>query len=288
MRANRNSPLNSALTKRIFVLLALTGVMLISLSQLVANDTLARVPVRGGLEFVKSENIRMVEEDLEISLKRIRVKYRFLNESDQDISSTVAFRLPAHNLSEDKTDRFPDKETDDRFLVLVNGDPVQTKKIENAQTWRQTFPAGKEMVVEHSYGPNAGGEYDYIYQMNRYTYAFLHTFFFWVTLPSSGGGACIDRSTARAIKKRVEASARGGGTVAVFARDIEYILGTGRNWKGPIGKFVLRIEKESPDHFVAVCFPESPKQVSPTVSEYVQTDFVPPDKLIVFFYRVSD
>jgi hypothetical protein len=74
----------------------------------------------------------------------------------------------------------------------------------------------------------------------------------------------------------------------VFASDIEYVLGTGRNWKGPIGKFVLRIEKESRDHFVALCFPGSPKQISPTASEYVETNFVPPDRLVVYFYSIGE
>jgi hypothetical protein len=286
MKASRDLSTSATRTMQIFVLLTLAVSILIPTGQVLANDTLARVAVTGGLEFVKSDNIRMLEEVLEISLKMIRVKYRFLNESDQDIGSAVAFPLPAYIASDGRTDRLLQEETDGKFLVLVNGDPVQTKRIENAETWWQSFPAGKEVVVEHSYVPTAGAEYDYLYQ-NGYTYGFLHTLFFWVTLPGKVTEACIDSSTARAIKNRVENSAQSGGVVAVFARDVEYILGTGRNWKGSIGKFVLRVEKESPDHFVAVCFPGSPKPSSPTVSEYVQTDFVPPDKLVVYFYRVN-
>jgi hypothetical protein len=253
-----------------------------------ANDTLARVPVEGGLEFAKSDKIRMLEEVLEISLRSIRIKYRFLNESDQDVHSTVAFPLPLRDTSHTGPAGSV-KEAEEAFSVRVNDDPAPTTRIGNAETWRQSFPAGKETVVEHSYTPAASGEYDYLYQDEvGYTYGLLHKLFFRLTLPGRASEACVDGDTARAVKNRLEAYARNGGSVAVFARDIEYVLGTGRNWKGPIGKFVLRIVKESPDHFVALCFPGSPKKVSPTVSEYVETDFVPPDKLVVYFYSVGE
>jgi hypothetical protein len=228
----------------------------------------------------------MLEEVLEISLRKIRVKYRFLNESDQDISSTVAFPLPSQDATRGKSAQALVKDSDAEFSVRVNGDPVPTARMENAETWTQSFPARKEVIVEHAYTPTAGGEYDYLYQ-DGYTYGFLYTLFFRSTLPGNVSEACVDSSIARAIKKRLENKAQHGGHIAVAVRDVEYILGTGRNWKGPIGKFILRIEKESPNHFMALCFPGSPKQVSPTVSEYVHTDFVPPDKLVVYFYEVG-
>jgi hypothetical protein len=269
----------------LFMVLITAGAILILTSSTPANDTLARVPVKGGLEFVKSDNIRMLEEVLEISLNKIRVKYRFLNESDREIHSTVAFPLPSRDLSHPESVK---EATEGTFSLRVNGDPIPTKRVENAETWQQSFPPGKETVVEHSYIPVAGGEYDYLDQHpHGYMHGLFHTLFFWLTLPGNAYEACLDRKTARAIKRRVEACAQSHARVAVFARDVEYILGTGRNWKGPIGKFVLRIEKDSPDHFIATCFPGWPKEVSPTVSEYVRNDFIPPDKLVVYFYYVE-
>ena len=94
----------------------------------------------------------------------------------------------------------------------------------------------------------------------------------------------MDGRITQAIKNRVESCVKDcAGHVVVYCRDVEYIMGTGRNWNGPIGKLVLRIEKESPDQFLAVCFPGSPKKAGPTVVEYTQTDFVPPDRLVVYF-----
>lgn len=45
----------------------------------------------GGITFTKNEHIRLLEEVLEISPKTIRVEFRFRNESDKDIHTTVAF-----------------------------------------------------------------------------------------------------------------------------------------------------------------------------------------------------
>src|SRR5208283_114355 len=45
----------------------------------------------GGITFTKSKDIRMLEEVLEISPKTIRVEFRFRNESNKDIHTTVAF-----------------------------------------------------------------------------------------------------------------------------------------------------------------------------------------------------
>ncbi len=70
-------------------------------------------------------------------------------------------------------------------------------------------------------------------------------------------------------------------------KNVEYILGTGRNWKGPIGTFTLRIEKETPDEIISLCFSGKPKKISPTVYEFYKRDFVPPYRLVVFFYGVG-
>ncbi len=199
----------------------------------------------------------------------------------------MAFRLPSHVAFDVETALSVKHKTEGAFSVRVNGDPIPARRIENAETWRQSFPAGKETVVEHSYAPVSGAEYHYLYQDGSTYGRFLHTLLFRLTLPGKAGEACIEGKTARAIKDRVERRALSGSIAVVFARDVEYLLGTGRNWKGPIGKFILRIEKDSPEDFVALCFPGSPKEITPTVSEYVKTDFVPPDKLVVYFYQVE-
>lgn len=59
-----------------------------------ANDTLA-VLGAGGLELKTSEHIEMASEDLYLSPSAVRVRYAFRNTSDRDITTMVAFPLPA-------------------------------------------------------------------------------------------------------------------------------------------------------------------------------------------------
>lgn len=75
--------------------------------------------------------------------------------------------------------------------------------------------------------------------------------------------------------------------VARQLEDVEYILGTGRNWKGPIADFTLRIEKARPDDIVSLCFPGQPRRVSPTVLEFHEVNLVPQDRLVVYFYSTD-
>lgn len=58
-----------------------------------ANDSSARLDI-GGLQFVHQPDIRMVEEDLHLGLKEIRIRYLFENTSTRDIETLVAFPLP--------------------------------------------------------------------------------------------------------------------------------------------------------------------------------------------------
>ncbi len=59
----------------------------------VANDSMAELKT-GGLEFVRTDAITMVQEDLFISAERIAVDYIFKNTTDADVDSLVAFPMP--------------------------------------------------------------------------------------------------------------------------------------------------------------------------------------------------
>ena len=58
-----------------------------------ANDSTAELST-GGLVFVRNENVEMRAEDLFISAAEIRVRYRFFNRSDKDVTVHVAFPMP--------------------------------------------------------------------------------------------------------------------------------------------------------------------------------------------------
>ncbi len=313
-----------------------------------ANDTAARVAA-GGITFVKSEHIRMLEEVLEVSLSMVRVKYRLLNESDQDIHTTVAFPMPPYRWNSGESMWDMNQRPVTTFKAFVNG-----RQISNATTikaiiggrdvtwrlreiglsdaeiqvgagchvtqtgtivydltqhqkemvmqltgekeacpswtvastlfWEQTFPAQKEVVVEHQYAPFVGIGYSAPYQQPHGYVTDIPA----VEGETDKNRACLSSSTRKAIDKRIKAFVDGGEKlVYVTLHDVEYVLGTGRNWKGPIGKFTLRITKDSPDQFIALCFQGKPTKVNSNVYEFVQKGFVPQDRLVVYFYTVA-
>ncbi|MEW6531300.1 MAG: DUF4424 family protein [Thermodesulfobacteriota bacterium] len=312
---------------------------------LFANDSTARLGA-GGIEFLQNEHIRMIEEVLEISADNVRVKYRFLNESDQDIQTTVAFPLPFFDgLSHANTSIGDPRITAKTFTVLVNGAPVPTSTLWKAVTdgrditdelrklgfsdkeiffdvpgeewkaleqkigrfgsklfywwgidqtiyWQMIFPAKKETVVEHEYVPASGRGYAIVGagESKKDFQEYLNKL--WDSFTGKGEERryedCLDDMTKRGIENRVkQAVFRGAESVSVEYTTVEYILGTGRNWKGPIREFTLRLVKEDPDEFVSVCFRGKPKKIGPRVYEFHQKDFVPPDKLLVYFYIVN-
>lgn len=58
-----------------------------------ANDSVASMGA-GGLVLEKSDGITMLSEDLYVSAREVRVKYRFVNHTDEPIVTLVAFPMP--------------------------------------------------------------------------------------------------------------------------------------------------------------------------------------------------
>jgi hypothetical protein len=58
-----------------------------------ANDSIGHLSA-GGIVLGRSNDIEMRSEDLYVSTKEIRVRYRFFNTSDMDIATLVAFPMP--------------------------------------------------------------------------------------------------------------------------------------------------------------------------------------------------
>lgn len=323
---------------------------LISSATLVfANDSTARVAA-GGITFLKSEHIRMLEESLEISMTNVKVKYRFYNESNQNTYTTVAFPMPPYRWTSGSNAWESNQEPIATFRVFVNGQQLSTTMIlkamigdkdvtsklresglsdEQIQTfggcpitmkggtifndltqiqkdmvmqltlkkgscpswtvantlvWEQTFPALKEIVVEHHYSPFVGISYSAPYQYPHGYVSEIPT----VDDSANMNEACLDDGIRRAINKRIKAFVdKGAKRGYVALHDVEYILGTGRNRKGPIGKFTLKINKDSPDQFVSLCFQGKPRKANSKQCEFVQKNFVPQDRVVVYFYNVD-
>jgi hypothetical protein len=306
-----------------------------------ANDSIGRVGV-GGISFEKSEDIRMASEVLEISTQKIRVEYRFVNDADHDIKTTIVFPMPAYEWDSCESPSCINHKPLRPFSTSVNGKEVPSKlvrralkggkditeqlqkigltdtqmfetfahcpneglndpfaycditpaqsklldqigswKAQETAYWEYTFPAKQEIIVVHEYQPFVGGSYDIPYQ-KQFGYLFPKQ------SEISNSEACINEGTWQAIEKHVRLLAeKNKKDVWVRQWDVEYILGTGRNWKGPIEEFTLRIVKDFPAQHVSLCFPGKPKKISNTQFEFTQKNFVPNDKLVVYFYKVD-
>ncbi|MEI9902484.1 MAG: DUF4424 family protein [Hyphomicrobium sp.] len=77
-----------------------------------ANDSTAELAA-GGLVLKKTADIEMQSEDLFVSAEKVRVAYRFLNTSAQDISTVVAFPLPDIGSEEEADFAIPEPGADD-------------------------------------------------------------------------------------------------------------------------------------------------------------------------------
>jgi hypothetical protein len=313
-----------------------------------ANDTIGRVGI-GGITFEKSDQIRMLKEELEISTSKVRVLYRFKNESNVDIHTTVLFPTPGQSFVHPEVVSY-NMDSVTTFSVKVDGKSVNTKvlrqaiyngkditdklrkvgfneeqifktfggydyepmyqvltwhfskeqksklisqlgkdffgkdgeprwKVDETFCWEQVFPAAREIEVTHEYSPFVGTE-----NLGKLTVDHCEGGTCFSTKEgyqySLGGEACLDKGALAYLNK-----AKGA---YVTTRGVEYILGTGRNWKGPIGDFTLRLIKNSPSQIVSLCFPGKPQKINPTTLEFKHANFVPQDKLVVYFIGGSN
>lgn len=91
-----------------------------------ANDSTGWVST-GGVQYLKNEDIRMVSEDLYISLDKIRVQYEFANDSAQAVHETILFPLPAMRLGVDGDFANID-DLHNSFKIWVNGRSIAPQK----------------------------------------------------------------------------------------------------------------------------------------------------------------
>jgi hypothetical protein len=314
-----------------------------------ANDTTAELTT-GGLVFAKSSKLVMRAEDLFVSSKEIRVRYRFFNAASRDVTSVIAFPMPDLFFDGPDSNLAIPSEAPENFLdfqTAVDGRPVaanleqkaiakgvdqtkrlkelgvplgpqleQTKKSLDALTpaqkaefvklklatindydvgkgmehhlspawtlkstyfWRQTFPARREIIVEHRYRPSVGettgtqlGSTD----LEKNSLAEYETTY------------CVDRDFLDAARRAMgKPDQFGAASSPFFERRIAYVLTTGANWAAPIGDFHLVIDKGATDSLVSFCG-EDVKKIGATQYEMHRTNFTPSRELhILLLYR---
>ena len=107
----------------------------------ISNDSTARVSA-GGIVLQKNQHIRMLQEILEVSTKTIRVRYRFVNESDSDIQTTVAFPMPLYGWNPGMSALDMNIGPVKSFKLLVDGQLRPTQHI------RRAMSSGRD-ITEH-------------------------------------------------------------------------------------------------------------------------------------------
>jgi hypothetical protein len=254
----------------VLVLLRRTGVAW-------ANDSEA-VLEGGVLTFKKSDGITMETEDLTITPDKVEITYLFRNTTDADISTRVAFPLAPYTSDED-AGVYEDLETPEarrqylhgvgRFTVTVDGKTVayetsgnvnfKSQQITVTHYWQQRFLAGKTVSVKQSYFPAGCFIYDAQYEKNE----------LWDDLARD---YCVGPVLIKAMKKE------GTGSVG----QVHYILKTGANWKGPIGRFVLRIKKNEAAQKVSLCM-DGLRKVDARTFVFEARNFVPTQDLKIAF-----
>lgn len=208
-----------------------------------ANDSVASLGA-GGIVIGKTDVIAMEQEDLFVSADKIRVSYVFRNTSDKAVETRVAFPVPEFPENPDMDLGLDTHSTNPMgFAVKVEG---KTKKFETevkkkegnvkiTHHWVQTFPANQTLKVTHEYKPAIGGEAMLWFQEEERANKIKRY--------------CIEPDLVRWIDKN---NVPDKGKI-VSPRYIDYILTTGANWKGPIGKFRLTVQKNNPNEKLSVC-----------------------------------
>ncbi len=135
--------------------------------------------------------------------------------------------------------------------------------------WQQVFPAHGEVVVTHRYRPSVG--------MSAGTM---------LADPKSPEARdaiaryCIEKSFLASVARIEKAEAAKAEPHPLMEQHLDYILTTGNNWRGPIGRFRLEVDKGKPENLVSFCGSDV-RKIGPTRFEMTATDFFPPDDLAI-------
>jgi len=131
--------------------------------------------------------------------------------------------------------------------------------------WRQLFPAGKTVVIEHRYQPVTGQSFFGLYDLTDKDQA-----------PRMRADFCIDAPTEAAIRARLaKLDPKGAIGQYLQAYRTEFVLKTANNWKGPIGRFRLTLDKLEPANLLSLCWDGPLRRTGATTFESARDNFAP-------------
>lgn len=142
-------------------------------------------------------------------------------------------------------------------------------KLTTTYYWQQTFPAGKEVVVEHSYVPSVGSTVEVLLYRSIDNNPELRAKY--------EKDYCPDKSFLAGIKSMVK-KGRDNYDIVPPEYRLGYILKTGANWAGPIGDYHLTVDKGNPKALISFC-ETGVKKTGPTIFEVRRSNFTPTQDL---------
>jgi hypothetical protein len=136
--------------------------------------------------------------------------------------------------------------------------------VKDSMWWRQRFPAGRDLVIEHNYVPGVGGSVESAIAFKQFR-----------TTDDSRQMIkryCIDTEFLAAVDRRSRKDQTNGpGMPDTW---IDYILTTGANWRSPIRSFRLVVDKGKPGNLVSFC-EAGVKKIGPTQYEVRRANWRP-------------
>lgn len=175
-------------------------------------------------------------------------------EAIEGLSDAAADRLAARGLL--VVDRYEVDGRTQRYLQPL-------WRVRETYYWEQTFPAGEDLAVEHSYTPGVGGTAGSPFgfegfRESEYGRELIARY-------------CMDEAFLAGVDRMFR---EAGEYPMLYDQRIAYILTTGANWRSPIGEFRLVVDKGDPDNIVSFCG-EGVRKISPTRFEVRHTDWRP-------------
>lgn len=153
-----------------------------------------------------------------------------------------------------------------RKLITASDDWTQLLwVVKNTYHWQQTFPADRPLKVEHNYKPVVGGHFIVPESLADESYRRMF---------------CIDEPTRKGIETRMRQQGKSDQSTILVASVIDYVLTTGKNWKGPIGSFKLTLNKGRADNIISFCM-DGVRKTGPTTFVIEKRDFEPENDLKV-------
>jgi len=173
-------------------------------------------------------------------------------------------------------------------LMTSEGHPLWQKQV--SYHWTQTFPAGKEVKIEHSYRPARGFIFfvpnntrppeEVLIQQLMPSGAWLSQAY-----PDRPFGGKSDLISWLIQQFRRASSSTNPSNGMIWIYEVDYILSTGSNWEGPIKNFTLTIEQPK-GGIVSSGWPIERKHVKAINShqlQFHQKNFKPVGDLKIFF-----